>query len=347
MQRKRKRKTVANIFKGKLDGVTIDDISKEIDYSISNLKERKEKVEQILDNTKFFEEYFSDYFDTKVGSNDGLASESNICKTLEAMGTYLLNSVDEREKRKKEEVENELKYKFHANPIHFKAEINKEKNLEELNVSGQNNGEEYVLHFLETEKKNTKKPKTQFINGKDLKRDDDLGQILRDYNDFYVNISNRLKQLDIDIKANESNPDKGKRYLLTNTKGTLRKDMVDVKNILLGVFGYNISSSNEGGHYDFQEDELRNNKVVREILRAFNKKEKMPIDSDMFHIYLDIENAIDKGKKTNNFTHNELLIIEDVMNGLRDCDIATSHGWTRPYVNQQLRRTVNKIIKML
>ena len=337
---------MANIFKGKLDGVTIDDISKEIDYSIPNFNERNEKVEQILNETKFFEEYFSDYYDAHIGTNDGSASDNNVCRTLEAMGTYLLNSVDERERRKKEE-ENALKYKFHANPIHFRAEINKEKNLEELNVSGQSNGEEYVLHFLETEKRNCKKPKTQEITGKDLKRDDELGHILRDYNDFYVGISKRLKQLDIDIKANVKNTDRGKRYLLTNTKGTLKKDMIDVKNILLGVFGYNISSSNEGGHYDFQEEELRDNKVVREILRAFNNKEKMPIDSDMFHIYLDIENAIEVGKQTNKFTHNELLIIEDVKDGLRDCDIATAHGWTRPYVNQQLRRTVNKIIKLL
>lgn len=333
------------IFRGRLDGVTVADISKQINYNIDDEKGRMECVENILENTKFFDEYFDKHFDVHIGMDDSSLSENNVCKLLEEMGTYLLNSAEEKERRKNEE-EEAREYKLHANPLQFQAEVNKEKNLEEFNVTGSNNGEENVLHFLK-DKKNVKVSKRQRIKPSDLKRDDELGHILSDYDQFLQKITQRIKQMKADKENGVYNVDKGKRFILTRTKSELNKDMIDIKNMLLGVFGYNMSCSNEGGSYEFTNEQIKSDEVFRNLLRMLNKKEDARIDSDLFHIFLDVENVIHKAKQLNKLTSNELVILSGVMEGLRDCDIARENGWSNAYVNQQLRRTTKKLIKLL
>lgn len=325
-----------NYFKGKLDGVTVSELGRKIDYRKTNEIERRECIDNILEETKFFEEYFENHFDVHLDMDDDCLSENNVCRLLEEMGTYLLNS-DEEKKRRNEE--DKVEYKFHANPLQFQAEVNKERNIEEFNVNGSENSEENVLHFLETNKRNSKNVKKQKIEETDLKRKDEMGKILCEYSDFLNSITERIKNL--------SEADKGKRFVLTKTKSSLQKDMIDTKDILLGVFGYNISSSNEGSSYSFEDYELNSEEVFRELIRMTCNKEKSRLDSDLFHIFLDVENVIEKAKRLKKLSNNEIIILDDVAQGLRDCDIAREHNWSEPYVNQQLRRTVRKLIKLL
>lgn len=335
-----------NIFRGKLDGASVSDISKQIDYSVSDEKGRMECIENILEGTDFFEEYFDNYFDVHLNMEDASLSDNNVCKLLEEMGTYLLNSDEEKERRKKEE-EEAKEYKLHANPLQFQAEVNKEKNIEEFNVNGSSNGEVNIMYFLEKNKKNSRKSKHQKITASDLKREGEVGRVLNEYDQFLQAITERIKQIKIDKENGVYNIDRGKRFILTRTKNTLKKDMIDAKNILLGVFGYNITSSNEGGFYEFTDEQIESEEVFRGLLRMINQKEKARLDSDLFHIFLDLENVINKAKQLNKLTSNELIILSGVMEGLRDCDIARENGWSNPYVNQQLRRTTKKLIKLL
>ena len=333
-----------NYFKGKLDGVTVSELSRKIDYGKVHEDERKACVDNILGDTEFFVEYFDNHFDVHLSMEDDILSENNVCKLLEEMGTYLLNSEEEKKRRNEED---KIEYKFHANPLQFQAEVNKERNLEEFNVNDSENGEENILHFLETNKRNSKNLKKQTIKPCDLEREDEVGRILCEYASFLDSITTRIRNLKSDIENGKENADKGKRFILTKTKNTLQEDMINTKDILLGVFGYNISSSNEGSSYSFEGNELNNEEIFREIIRMSSNKEKTRLDSDLFHIFLDVENVIRKAIKLDKLTGNEKIILKGVSEGLRDCDIAREHGWSEPYVNQQLRRTVRKLIKLL
>jgi len=333
----------SNDFKSSLDGLTINDLRKKIDYSVSSERERKQSVEKMLNENSFLELYFDEYYNSNINTEDTLFSESNVSKYIEELGTFLLNSDEEKQRRKEEE--DSVQYKFYSNPLEFQTKVNKEKNISEFNTTEGTNSDN-VIDFLLNTKSNAKKMKKQVIEGKDLKREDELGNILNDYDNFLKVITGKLKKLKEDTENGIDNEDKGKRFLLTSAKSSVKKDMVDTKDIILGVFGYNITSSNSGGEYRFEDNELNSTEVFREILRLSSKKDKTRLDSDLYHIFLDVENVIEKAKQQNKLSKNEVIILNDVKAGLRDCDIARDNNWSSAYVNQQLRRTVKKLVKI-
>ena len=61
-------------FIGVLDGVNVNELNKKIDYTKIKLDERKQIVESILDETNFYEEYFSKHFKADINAGDYLST---------------------------------------------------------------------------------------------------------------------------------------------------------------------------------------------------------------------------------------------------------------------------------
>ena len=53
-------------FTASLDGVTANDLAKKLDRDKSEYKDRLKHVEDILDNTEFFNIYYEEYFNPNI-----------------------------------------------------------------------------------------------------------------------------------------------------------------------------------------------------------------------------------------------------------------------------------------
>ncbi|MDG0860305.1 hypothetical protein, partial [Staphylococcus equorum] len=221
-------------FIGVLDGTDVNELNKKIDYSKNKLEDRKQVVSGILNETNFYEEYFTDHFKSNINANDHLSSNINICKSLERMANYLLNSKE----IKQEEDAEKTKYIFHTDEKYFRKKVEREQSIEQMAKTENGDHENTVIHFLKKDDSNFKKEKIQTISVNDIKTDKNNNEedikyvvsVINDYKDFYDRVTDKLINKDADVN----------RYLLTKVKGQLTEDIIYSKDHLLGVFGYDL-----------------------------------------------------------------------------------------------------------
>lgn len=243
-------------FTASLDGVTANDLAKKLDRDKSEYRDRLKHVEDILDNTEFFNIYYEDYFNPNISMNEYIASESNISVLLENYASYLLNSehceeevlykikkgellpkLDISENAPPESVgaqgiqrslsqEPSIKYEFYTDENNFRKALNRDMSIEGMSGNG---ATEHVIDFLLNIGSNFKKSKDQTITSKDLNRTDFLGSVLRDYQTYLEFLRN--------IPKDSPNY---KRFVVDRIKGSVKQDMIDAKDGLLRVHGYNL-----------------------------------------------------------------------------------------------------------
>ena len=97
---------VNGMFKGEIDGKSINDYANQLDYSIENLDKRLDMVNDVLNVDEigskdlFWQEVWNmANCKVDISKKDTLWSDTNVAQLLESMGTYLL-SKDESDVRK-------------------------------------------------------------------------------------------------------------------------------------------------------------------------------------------------------------------------------------------------------
>lgn len=336
-------------FTGKLDETNVNELNKKIDYTKTKLEDRKKVINDILNSTKFYEEYFSNYFNPNITSRDYLSDSINVCRSLERMASYLLNSDEIKEEEDKEKTQ----YIFYTDSKYFQKKIDKEMSIESIVKTKNKNHSDTVIHFLKRSEKNHKKRKAQKITKDDLNRNDELGKILRDYKSLEDFTTSELKK----------KKSKHSRYLLTKIKGQVSDDMICTKNSLLGVFGYNLKSFSESTKpnidiFDFTnknhllgiyvEVEKRNKKTgkiekKKEYVKGllYFKPEFDPNDEFSF-VLRDLQETIDKA----GLTEEEKFVLEQIRNGVRKVDIARSLNTNHVRISRIMEIIANKVIKV-
>lgn len=308
-------------FIGVLDGTDVMNLNKQIDYKQTKLEDRKKVVEEIVKSTEFYTEYFSGYFKGSINSGDSLSSDVNVCKSLERMASYLLNS----EEIKAEEDKEVTQYVFHTDAKYFKKKMERESSIEALTESDDGSKSEAIIHFLKREGKNQKKGKDQFISKTDLKRTDLLGQVLRDYSSYNDFITAELQ------KKKKS---KFNRYMLTKIKGQLTNDMIYSKDQLLGTWGYDLKTFSESTVPDLDVFDFTNRLHLNgTTIKVKDKKGKLKNehikgllyfkndfnpDNDFSFILRDLQDTIDKA----NLTEMEKYVLEEMRNGASKVEVA-------------------------
>lgn len=329
-------------FSGVLDGTTVNDINKKIDYKKTKLEERKQVVEDLLNETEFYPTYFSEFFKATLNSGDSLSTDVNVCRSLERMANYLLNS----EEIKEEEDKEVTKYVFHTDEKYFKKKVERERSLEALTESDNENvSNDIVIHFLRREGKNYKKDKTQFISNDDLKRDDWLGEILRSYAALLDHTTAELKK----GKKTEYN-----RYFLTKVKGQAGNDMIYAKDFLDGVWGYDLKAFSEStapnlNVFDFTNplhlkgcmiETEKGHRIMAKGLLYFKKGDDPSSDFD--HILWDLQNTIDKA----GLTDFEEFVLESLRNGITQEEIALELNTYQKKISRTMDIIASKVAKV-
>ncbi|QIQ66190.1 sigma factor [Enterococcus phage nattely] len=290
------------MFFGQIDGKTLNSLGK-LDRSVKTLKDRSKQVNDIIDSTNYFVEYLSKYYKVSINANEATSEDVDIFKYLERMATYLLNSDESIALDKAEQ----KTYIFHNQTMQ------KYLDREKINVNNSNGQEnivdsENVVHALLAKKQNSRKLKVQTITVEDLKRDDKVGEILREY---------QLMLNAIDKKLSE--PQDKKWAIYTRQKYLVKQDMVDAKDMLLGVWGYN-TNFKESHIPDLDIFDFTDFKTVKYLL-TFNKP-NVSENEDMWCVWQDFIETVKKA----NLTQEELEIFKCLQDGWKLQEISDEFG---------------------
>ena len=235
-------------FQSEIDGKVINDRYRSLNDNrfLNKYEDRKKLVQELSEEWDIFlNEYFENHCDVSINTNDFLISETNICKAIESLGTFLLRS-DDLPGGKTSKGDNPF-----YDEEYLKQKINREKGFfgddedrrSEENVSNED-------EILELNKSNYKLEKKQEIKPSDLKRDDDIGKVLSDYNKMLKNISLKLKEGKTD----------NKRYIFTRQKQLIKDDMLLTKDLLLHVHGYKLRYFDESTKPNYDLIDFKNEK---------------------------------------------------------------------------------------
>ena len=309
-------------FLASIDGVTANELNRVMDRTLDNYEERKACIENTLEGTSFFEEYFTDYYNVNASQNDYLSLENNVCKVLENYASYLLNSKDI------DDEETEV-YKFYYDESEFMRAINKD-------VKYDDKGPE-VIDFLLANQSNYKKAKDQKITAADLNRNDVVGEVLRDYQSYIDLLNNSNMQA----------------YRRNRLKGEVQRDMILSKDALLRVHGYNLRYFSESTKpnlevFDFVDFNQLKGYSVDGVDPHYSKVDgllRMKFNGDFQNdfqcILYDLDILIEKTK----LTDRERECLNYFRNGLTNVKIGDIINITSQSVGQSIDSAIKKVNK--
>ena len=309
-------------FLASIDGVTANELNRVMDRTLDNYDERKACIENTLEGTSFFEEYFTNYYNVNASQNDYLSLENNVCKVLENYASYLLNSKDIDD-------EETQQYKFYYDESEFMRAINKD-------VKYDDKGQE-VIDFLLANQSNYKKAKDQKITAADLNRNDVVGDVLRDYQSYVDLLNNSNMQA----------------YRRNRLKGEVQRDMILAKDALLRVHGYNLRYFSESTKpdlevFDFADFNQLKGYTIDGIESRYAKVDgllRMKFNGDFQYdfqcILYDLDILIEKTK----LTERERECLNYFRNGLTNTKISDILGVDHSVISRNVDRAIKKVNK--
>lgn len=313
-------------FLASIDGTTANELNRAMDRTLDNYEERKKCIESTLEGASFFEEYFTNYYNVNASQNDYLSLENNVCKVLENYASYLLNSKDI------EDEETEV-YKFYYDESEFRRAVNKDMKYDEKGPE--------VIDFLLANQSNYKKAKDQKITSSDLKRNDYLGDVLRDYQTYIDLLNNSNMQA----------------YRRNRLKGEVQRDMILSKDALLRVHGYHLryfsestkpnlevfdyADFNQLKGYSLRVPEDIKDKNYANVDGLLRMKFNGDFQNDFQCILYDLEILIEKTK----LTERERECLNYFRNGLTKTKIGDIIGISQPAVTQFVDSSIKKLNK--
>ena len=328
--------TTQKNFTSDINGVYLKDIKDKLNYKHSVYSDRLKSVESALAyGDSFYQEYFDNYCNVGINANDSLLSDTNVVKSLENMATYLLMSDDVKEENKK------LEQQYVSREEHLNKKMRREN---EMSSDGTSKVENTLDNVMEKDNSNFKKLKTQVITVKDLERDDELGETLREYQAFLDSITDKLK---------DETKRKFKRYLYTANSGSVRDDMLICKDSMMKVHGYSLKHFGESTKPDYSHIDFTNERHLLGVKVEYKSGKKMakgllyftPNDDyqdDFNCILVDLQNVIDK----TNLTDFEKDVLELIRYNMSLVDIAKDLETYENKVKRTIKIVSKKVSKM-
>lgn len=305
-----------SFFTGDLDGKNLSTMDK-LDRTVKSLEERKTNVLDQLNNSNYFLDYIENFYKVNLNSGDATSENVNVFKKLESFASYILACQESIDMDKAEQ----KTYVFHNQ--NMQKYLDREKVDVANNESNDNIVDaENIVHALLARPKNSRRQKIQEVKNKDLERDDLTGEILREYKMLLDTINERL-----------SEPQNSKWPLYTKHKFLVKQDMIDVKNMLDGVWGYNIQAK-ETHVPDLDVFDFTDMETVKYMMQY--GKPDLNFNEDMWCVWQDFIKVV----KQANLTPQELDIFSKLQNGWQLTEIAEELN----IVYERLRQTIVKNI---
>lgn len=310
----------SHIFKERLDGYTVKDLLFMLKQDVKKLDERMELVEEILENTSFFEEYFDNYYNPHIKTDECLSMDNNVCKLLESFGTYILNS----EEILKENKSNQVEYKYITDNGYFDKKIRRESHMRDR-FNQYDTGVE-VIPFVKKDN-NYLKVTEQKIYKKDIEDQGEMGEILRQYNKLIALAQEELKNAK---KLTSRN------YYLTRFICEGRLDSKLVKDSFMGTIYFKNPCKSAIRYSKIEELDFTNEDVL-DVLMTISE-EIREVD-DMAVVVLCFNEIVDK----TNLSKRERIILDYYRNGFNKKEIGDVMNVSRPAIFKTLKKIKYKL----
>lgn len=244
----------------------------DLDRSVSSLEDRLKEVNEKLDSTDLYVNYFENQYNPNLTGDMALSEDIPVCKSLEKMANYLLMS-NESKQMDKDERNN---YVIHKDRDKFMKKLNRE-NSDFMD-------DENIVHFL-IKQRNDYKPKTQKITAYDINKDTETGRVLREYNNFLININ----------KALQEKPD-SRWFMFSRAKSQVKNDMLYVKKMLDGIWGENIKPISVPKKTDYYFIDFTDYKTVEYLIKM--EQPDFDFNQELWLVWLEFNDVVKKANLT-------------------------------------------------
>lgn len=308
-------------------------LTQKLDRKLISHADRERKVNEILQEDEFISEYLDKYNEVGIKKQDDLHENTPVGRALEKLTDYYLSSEEEKEYSKQKET----KYKLFKDRKYFERKLQQQEMLSKITGDNQDQGtEDNVIYFHKKNEKNIKTQKRQKIEKTDLKRKDEIGTVLANYNDY-------LSGLEKDENMNN--------YKKGRIKHSVKKDMLYAKDALLGVFGYNITSSNETTDWDYDVFDLSNVDHLKGL--SIKDKHNLPHyqpgllyfqpylfpDDSFSDVLTDLQLVI----KRSGLSEREKIVLNMIRTGFEQKEIAEKINVSQATISRDIDKIADKI----
>lgn len=335
-----------NNFYGKIDGKSIFDYQIDKDkYKLETVEERIEYIKELLnlkyiDGVELNEELFWDeifeqknekrsHINLSPNTNEDLATDSNICKLLESLGTYILQPDEEYRKKNK--------LKIYNNEEEFQRALKKEKSY--IHKYGEQINEDDPMIVLKSVQ-NIKLVPKRTINKEYINEHEEL-QCYQDLINHLNEIQkNKELQNNINKKLNQNKNEGWFKYKCDYMKSSLRSDMEYVQNSYNPLYiPKKLLKDNGAVTWDCLD--TLDVTHVKPLLQLYREKEEYNFTSDIDCILYDLGQVLKKVK----FSEKQNEVLNLWMGGMTVKNIAKELNKPTGKVCNFLDRIVNKIVE--
>lgn len=335
-----------NNFYGKIDNKGIYDYQIDKDkYKLETIEERIEYIKELLnlkyiDGVELNEDLFWDeifeqknekrsHINLSPNANEDLATDSNICKLLESLGTYILQP--DKEYRKKN------KLKIYNNEEEFQKALKKEKSY--VCRYGEQINEDDPMIILKPVQ-NIKLVPKRTINKEYINEHEEL----RCYQDLINHLNeiqeNKELQNNINKKLNQNKNEGWFKYKCDYMKSSLRSDMEYVQNSYNPLFiPKKLLKDNGAVTWDCLD--TLDVTHVKPLLQLYREKEEYDFTSDIDCILYDLGQVLKKVK----FTDKQKEVLNLWMKGDTVKNIAKELNRKLPSITGMLDTIVKNIVQ--
>lgn len=336
-----------NNFYGKIDNKGIYDYQIDKDkYKLETIEERIEYIKELLNlqyingvelnGDLFWDEIFEQknekrsHINLSPNANEDLATDSNICKLLESLGTYILQPDEEYRKKNK--------LKIYNNEEEFQKALKKEKSY--IHKYGEQINEDDPMIVLKSVQ-NIKLVPKRTINKEYINEHEEL-QCYQDLINHLNEIQkNKELQNNINKKLNQNKNEGWFKYKCDYMKSSLRSDMEYVQNSYNPLYiPKKLLKDNGAVTWDCLD--VLDTTHVKPLLQLYREKEEYNFTSDIDCILYDLGRVLKKVK----FTDKQKEVLDLWMKGGTIKNIAKELNKPTGKVCNFLDRIVNKIVEI-
>lgn len=335
-----------NNFYGKIDNKGIYDYQIDKDkYKLETIEERIEYIKELLNlqyingvelnGDLFWDEIFEQknekrsHINLSPNANEDLATDSNICKLLESLGTYILQPDSEYRKKNK--------LKIYNNEEEFQRALKKEKS--HIHKYGEQINEDDPMIILKPVQ-NIKLVPKRTINKEYINEHEEL-QCYQDLINHLNEIQkNKELQNNINKKLNQNKNEGWFKYKCDYMKSALKSDMEYVQNSYNPLF-IPKKLLKDNGSVTWDCLDVLDTTHVKPLLQLYREKEEYDFTSDIDCILYDLGQVLKKVK----FTKKQNEVLNLWMEGMTVKNIAKELNKPTGKVCNFLDRIVNKIVE--
>lgn len=331
-------------FGSEIGGKTIADFQ-QYNPKLERFEDRLYEVHELIhdeegDLQEFFINYFDTYFDSRPSQTGWLSEQDFVCKTIEGLGTYLLNAKDIQSNRK-------IKYRFWKSEREFK-QYKESENVNTSSMEPSQDGVDIIDMYYSNDDKNFKLATDNRLFARDIKDVVEIAELekaIRMANEehYISTIEKKIDSIlpsikDANVKARLNRIRQNvKRYVVLWTRD-MRDNQLAIKEAVKRPIRFKNALKDEGSPDKLDAIDFMEKKDIHSLLKNLDNNDMM---SDLGLIVYDLKVLLSKTK----LSDRERVVVNMYIEGSKQKEIANAIGVEANTIRTMEKRICEKAVK--